>query len=207
MCVSKEHQINNKCHIYTSPVHICWHHWSIPTLISSWVQKQPWSLWLPSPIFPSSTVNWGPQMCQALFRVLGNTQCIGYKAKSLTSSCFQSMGVGRRNEAHLPLAFSWTSQNSGHVWDASFSGVNHCFSYLSNSLIIPHPHPRFEHLINGSWWRGLCNSKKLWVMLCKATQDGQVVAESSDKVWSTGGGNGKPLQYSWHKKSINSIKR
>ena len=143
-------------------------------------------------------------MCQALFRVLGNTQCIGYKAKSLTSSCFQSMGVGRRNEAHLPLAFSWTS---GHVWDASFSGVNHCFSYLSNSLIIPHPHPRFEHLINGSWWRGLCNSKKLWVMLCKATQDGQVMVESSDKAWSTGGGNCNPPQYSCLKNPINSMKK
>ena len=29
----------------------------------------------------------------------------------------------------------------------------------------------------------------------RATQDGQVTMESSDKVWSTGEGNGKPLQY------------
>ena len=120
-----EHQINNKCHIYTSPFHICWQHWSIPMIFSSWVQMQPWSLWLPPPILPSPAINWGPQMCQALFRVLWNTQCIGYKAKSL--SCFQSMGVGRRNEAHLPLAFSWSNQNKGHVWDASSSGVNIAF--------------------------------------------------------------------------------
>ena len=32
-------------------------------------------------------------------------------------------------------------------------------------------------------------------MACRATQDGQVRAESSDKTWSTGGGNGKPPQY------------
>ena len=33
-------------------------------------------------------------------------------------------------------------------------------------------------------------------MPCRATQDGWVMVESSDKTWSTGEGNGKPLQYS-----------
>ena len=33
-----------------------------------------------------------------------------------------------------------------------------------------------------------------------ATQDGWVMVESSDKTWSTGEGNGKPLQYSCHEK-------
>ena len=33
-------------------------------------------------------------------------------------------------------------------------------------------------------------------MPCRATQDGQVIVESSDKSRSTGEGNGKPLQYS-----------
>ena len=46
-----------------------------------------------------------------------------------------------------------------------------------------------------SWRRGLRNSRKLWAMLCRGTQDGQVIVESSDKTWSTGGGNGKPLHY------------
>ena len=32
-------------------------------------------------------------------------------------------------------------------------------------------------------------------MLCRATQDGRVVVESSDKIWFTAEGNGKPLQY------------
>ena len=31
--------------------------------------------------------------------------------------------------------------------------------------------------------------------------------ESSDKTWSTGGGNGKPLQYSCNKNPMNSMKR
>ena len=32
---------------------------------------------------------------------------------------------------------------------------------------------------------------------CRATQDGWVMVESSDKTWSTEEGSGKPLQYSW----------
>ena len=43
-------------------------------------------------------------------------------------------------------------------------------------------------------------------MLCRATQDGQVMVESSDKVWSTGEGNGKPLQYSYLENPMNSMK-
>ena len=44
-------------------------------------------------------------------------------------------------------------------------------------------------------------------MLCRATQDVQVMVESSDKTWSTGGGNDKPLQYSCHENPMNSMKR
>ena len=43
--------------------------------------------------------------------------------------------------------------------------------------------------------------------MCRATQDGQVMVESSDKTWSTGEGNGKPLQYSCLENSMNSMKR
>ena len=41
----------------------------------------------------------------------------------------------------------------------------------------------------------LSNSMKL-SHARKATQDGQVMVERSDRMWSTGEGNGKPLQYS-----------
>ena len=44
-------------------------------------------------------------------------------------------------------------------------------------------------------------------MLCRATQDGQVMVESSDKMWSTREGNGKPLQYSCLENPMNSMKR
>ena len=40
-----------------------------------------------------------------------------------------------------------------------------------------------------------------------ATQDGQVMVERSDKMWSTGEGNGKPLQYSCLENPMNSTKR
>ena len=44
-------------------------------------------------------------------------------------------------------------------------------------------------------------------MLSRATQDGEVMVESSDKMWSTGEGNGKQLQYSCHENPMNSMKR
>ena len=40
-----------------------------------------------------------------------------------------------------------------------------------------------------------------------ATQDGQVMVERSDRMWSTGEGNGKPLQYSCLENTMNSMKR
>ena len=44
-------------------------------------------------------------------------------------------------------------------------------------------------------------------MPCRATQDVKVMLESSDKTWSTGEGNGKPLQYSCLENYTNSRKR
>ena len=48
---------------------------------------------------------------------------------------------------------------------------------------------------------------KPWAMLCRATQDRWVMVESFDKTWSTGEGNGKPLQYSCLENPMNSMKR
>ena len=45
-------------------------------------------------------------------------------------------------------------------------------------------------------------SHAMWV-----TQDGRVMVESSDKMWSIGKGNGKPLQYSCLENPMNSMKR
>ena len=42
---------------------------------------------------------------------------------------------------------------------------------------------------------------------CGATQDGLVMVERSDRLWVTGEGNGKPLQYSCLENPMNSMKR
>ena len=68
-----------------------------------------------------------------------------------------------------------------------------------------HSHRKLAHLI--TWTTALSNSVKLWAMLCRATQDGSVMMESSDKTWSTGEGNGKPPQYSYLENPMNSVKR
>ena len=52
----------------------------------------------------------------------------------------------------------------------------------------------------------LSNSIKL-SRVCGATQDGRVMVERSDRMWSTGEGNGKPLQYSCLENPMDSMKR
>ena len=50
------------------------------------------------------------------------------------------------------------------------------------------------------------NFIKLWALLCRATQEGWVMVESSDQMWSPGEGNGKPLQYSCLENPMNTMK-
>ena len=57
------------------------------------------------------------------------------------------------------------------------------------------------------WITALCNSMKLWAMPCRVPHDRWGIVESSDKTWSTGEGNGKPLQYSCLEHPTNSMKR
>ena len=44
-------------------------------------------------------------------------------------------------------------------------------------------------------------------MPCGATQDGWVMVDRSDRMWSTGKGNGKPLQYFYLENPMNSMRR
>ena len=44
-------------------------------------------------------------------------------------------------------------------------------------------------------------------MPCRATQDRQVMVERFDRMWYTGEGNGKPLQYSCLENPKNSMKK
>ena len=52
----------------------------------------------------------------------------------------------------------------------------------------------------------LSNSRKL-SHARGATQDGRLMVERTDRTWSTGEGNGKPLQYSCLENPMNSMKR
>ena len=66
-------------------------------------------------------------------------------------------------------------------------------------------HRNLTNLITGT--TVLSKSMIQWAMLCRATQNRQVMVESSDKMWSSGEGNGKPLQYSCLENLMNSMKR
>ena len=54
-----------------------------------------------------------------------------------------------------------------------------------------HNYRKLSRLI--TWITTLFNSVKLWAIPCRATQDGCIMVESSDEMWSTGEGKGKPL--------------
>ena len=68
-----------------------------------------------------------------------------------------------------------------------------------------HNHKKLSKLI--TWITDLSNSMKSWGMPWRVIQDGQVMMESSDKTWSTGEGDGKPLQYSCLENLMNTMKR
>ena len=44
-------------------------------------------------------------------------------------------------------------------------------------------------------------------MLCRATQDGQLIVNNFNKIWSPGGGNDNPLQSSYVEDPMDSMKR
>ena len=67
-----------------------------------------------------------------------------------------------------------------------------------------HTHRKLANLI--TWTTALSNSMKpshAW----GANQDRRVMVERSDRMWSPGEGNGKPLQYSCLENPMNSMKR
>ena len=68
------------------------------------------------------------------------------------------------------------------------------------------PYSQKSSQTNHTRTTALSNSMKLSHAL-GATQDGRVMVERSDRMWSTGEGNGKPLQYSCLENPMNSMKR
>ena len=123
----------------------------------------------------------------------------------------QQLRCGRK-QCKCPLTDEWIK-----MW---YTCTMDCYSVIKKDEIIPFlaiwtdlkiiilnevSHRKLIKLI--TWTTALSNSMKLWAMLCRATQDGWVMVESSDKTWSTGEGNGKPLQYSCLENPMNSMKR
>ena len=101
---------------------------------------------------------------------------------------------------------------SVHPWACYLNFENLVFLFLTyrkqDWASIPVLRIKCPSWITALLWRsGLPNSMKLWAMPGRVTQDGQVIVKSSDKMWSTRGGNGKPLQYSCWENSMNSMKR
>ena len=68
------------------------------------------------------------------------------------------------------------------------------------------PHSQETSQSNHNRTKALSNSMKP-SHVCGATRGGWVMVESSDRMWSTGEGNGKPLQYSCFENPMNSMKR
>ena len=66
-----------------------------------------------------------------------------------------------------------------------------CFLRLLVSFCLSSERPLWVTAL--FWWKGLWNSMKLWATPCRATQDGRLIMERSDKTWSIGGGNSNPL--------------
>ena len=88
----------------------------------------------------------------------------------------------------------------------SLSKNDHSYPYLSEGRQNEnHSHRKLTNLM--TWTTALSNSMKLWAMIRRAPQDGSVIVESSDKMWFTREGNGKPHQYSWLENPMNNMKR
>ena len=68
------------------------------------------------------------------------------------------------------------------------------------------PHSQKTSQSNHTRTTTLSNSMKL-SHASGATQGGRVMVSRSDRMWSTGEGNGKPLQYSCLENPMNSMKR
>ena len=72
--------------------------------------------------------------------------------------------------------------------------VGNCFDHM-------------DHIWSQQSDHTLSNSMKLWAMLCRVTQGIWVMVDSSEKTWSTGEGDRKPLQYFCLENPRNTMKR
>ena len=107
--------------------------------------------------------------------------------------------------SHPVVSNSATPGSAAHQASLSLTISQSLPKFMSIASVMPFVIPFRDHCLVVA--KGLHNSVKLWAMLCRATHDGWVIVESSDKTRSTGVGNGKPPQYTCRENLMNCIKR
>ena len=109
----------------------------------------------------------------------------GYLFTAAPAKCNRCPYFGRGESPYRRPSWPWTwSASSRPSWN--------------------HNHRKLVNLITRT--TAWSNSMKL-SHAYGATQDGRVMVERSDRMWSTGEGNGKPLQYSCLENPMNSVNR
>ena len=131
--------------------------------------------WQPTPVFlPGKSHGWKSLVgCSPWGRKESDTTERLYFHFSLSW-----IGEGNGN----PLQCSCLENpRDGGAWWAAVYGVAQSQTWLKRLR---------SSSSSSEWKRGLYNSMKQWAMLRRATQDVQVIVKSSNKTWSTEGGNG-----------------
>ena len=115
-----------------------------------------------------------------------------------------SMALSTRTRPSFPTASSSHQEAGTSLLSSSIRGKTEEVWTITSQP--PEQKPQSQKASqNDHMDHSLVKSMKLWAMPCRATQDGQVIVESSDKTWSTGEGNGKPLQYYCLENTMNSM--
>ena len=111
----------------------------------------------------------------------------------------------------LKTYWAWTCPSEQDTVSSSVSFSHQDFSISFLFLSIRGKYMKTIITENWSYWSHgpqPCLTQWNYEPCCvRATHDGWVMVESSEKMWSTGEGNGKPLQYSCLENPMNSMKR
>ena len=179
-------------------------------------ERHVWSLGWEDPLEKemethSSTLAWKIPWMEEILRPWGLKE-LDKTERLLSTLLISGQTIGRelsptpQQKIELKIYWAWPSPVSLTVslshQEASISLLSYPKEDRQNEN---HNHRKLTNLITRI--TALSNSMKLWVMPCKATQEGTVMVESSEKTWSPGEGNDKPLQNSCLENSINSMKR
>ena len=165
----------------------------VSTLRSTVVQNMGWHLWnRQEELLIRGSRGVGDGRAEGLLAVGYG----GQAAVSLVPGVYGTGSGSLLNQMHIHI-FGSSHLEGSYVGDLLYRYSGSCLCRLILTFLSGH----------NTWTTALSNSVKLWVMPYRATQDGWVMVESSDKAWSTGEGNGKPLQYSCLENPMNSMKR